>query len=210
MQNGRRITDEEMLDVVTMVYAGLNGKKIAALMQGKNCNAISLSGVDGNVIAATKRPVGEVDFGFVGDIDPEGVNTDFLSILLEQKVVPVLNAITHDRNGTLLNTNADTIATTVAAALTSRYSVELLLLTDRPGVLANPNDSTSLFSELHPSQVSALIDEGTISGGMIPKIENALGAIRCGVSAVRIGDGEMLESDRAGTRIIGQNGEQEL
>lgn len=210
MQDGRRITDEAMLDVVTMVYAGLNGKKIAALMQGKNCNAISLSGVDGNLLAATKRPVGAIDFGFVGDIEPEGVNTSFLSLLLEQDIVPVLNAITHDTSGTLLNTNADTIATTVAAALTSRYSVELLLLTDRPGVLANPNDSASLFSELHSSQVSELIDDGTIAGGMIPKIENALAAIRCGVSAVRIGDGEMLESDSAGTRIIGLSGGQEL
>lgn len=201
MWNGRRITDGKMLDVVTMVYAGLNGKNLVARMQAQGRNAISLSGVDGNLLTAVRRPVGEIDFGFVGDITPNDVNIGFLQSLLAQGIVPVINAVTHDGKGSLLNTNADTIAVTVAAALSIHYTVELLLITDRPGVLADPDDPSSVLTELDPQSIALLMADGTIAGGMMPKIDGSLVALKGGVASVRIGNEEMLVSEREGTAI---------
>ena len=133
----------------------------------------------GNLLSATKRPVRDVDFGFVGDITPENVNLDLLQLLIDNKIVPVINAITHDQKGTLLNTNADTIATTLASALATLYAVDLLFVTDKPGVLADPNDPTSFYQELHKGSIIDLFNNGTITGGMMPKLENAITATHC-------------------------------
>ena len=209
MHKGRRITNRLMLDVVTMVYAGLNAKQLVAMMQKRNCNALSLSGADGNLLSATKRPAGEVDFGLVGDITPKSVRTDLLKLLLHEEIVPVINAITHDGNGGLLNTNADTIATTIASALAEHFVVDLLFLTDQPGVLGTPGEPVSLFTSLHPDKINELVESGIIGGGMMPKIENSLAALKGGVKSVRIGDEQILTSDSAGTFITLKGEEEE-
>ena len=201
MFQGRRITDAATLDLVVMVYAGLNGKRVTAELQARGCNALSLSGVDGNLLAATKRPVGEVDFGFVGDVIPEGVNVSLIRSLLDSGYVPVLNAITHDTAGLLLNTNADTIAGTVAGRLASEGPVDLVLVLDRPGVLGNPDDDGSVIPVLKEEQIEDMKQQGTIAGGMMPKIANALAALRRGVRTVRIGDYTALRDSGSGTRI---------
>lgn len=203
MWNGRRITDAAALDVVTMVYAGLNSKRIVALLQKRGCNAVGMSGPDGNAVRGTVRPVGEVDFGFVGDITPEGIGLPVLSLLLENGYVPTLNAITHDGDGRLLNTNADTIAATVAAALAVLYNVRLLLVHDRPGVLGDVNDDGSVIDALGPVAIAKMKEEGAIAAGMLPKIDNALAALRAGVGSARIGDERILERGDCGTQIVG-------
>jgi len=202
MKEGRRITDPATLDVVTMVYAGLNAKRIVAALQARGCNAVSLSGPDGNLLSARRRPVGEIDFGFVGDVERNGVNAELLAALLNEGLVPVLNAITHDRSGTLLNTNADTIAATVAGAMSDLFDVELTFVLDRPGVLADPGRDESVLPYLTPSQVDNLKQSGAIGGGMIPKIDNAVTALSNGVAAVRICGAEGLGDPNSGTKIL--------
>lgn len=202
MWNGRRITDAATLDLVTMVYAGLNSKRIVALLQKRGCNAVGMSGADGDIVRGAKRPVGDVDFGFVGDIAVEGIGAATLALLLENGYVPVLNAITHDGDGQLLNTNADTIAATVAAALARFYRVDLLFVHNRPGVLGDVNNDGSVIRSLHPAGIAEMKEAGTIASGMLPKIDNALAALRCGVESVRIGDEQILEGQDRGTRII--------
>ena len=189
MIQGRRVTDEETLKVVTMVYAGWCNKTITALLQANGCNAIGLTGADGNAICARRRtPVdvdGQmVDYGFVGDVKPEGVNTVFLKSLLEQGIVPVLCAINHDSQGNLLNTNADTIASSVAIALGE--GTRLIYCFEKDGVLADKDDDSSVIPHISEKDFTRLKAEGVIADGMIPKLQNAFKAINAGVSSVVI------------------------
>ena len=189
MIQGRRVTDEETLKVVTMVYAGWCNKTITALLQANGCNAIGLTGADGNAICARRRPPVDidgqmVDYGFVGDVKPEGVNTTFLKSLLEQGIVPVLCAINHDSQGKLLNTNADTIASSVAIALGE--GTRLIYCFEKDGVLADKDDDSSIIPHISEKDFTRLKAEGVIANGMIPKLQNAFKAINAGVSSVII------------------------
>ena len=183
---GRRVTDAPTLELVTMVYGGLINKNITARLQALNCKAIGLTGADGNIIAAKKRPVKDIDYGHVGDVNANGVNASLLSTLLNAGLVPVLAPLTHDSEGHLLNTNADTIAQEVAKALAATHHVQLIYCFEKAGVLTDPNDDTSVIHSIHEDQFRQLVQEGTISGGMIPKLENAFAAIHKGVTQVII------------------------
>lgn len=186
MVQGRRITDAATLDVVTMFYAGKTNKQLVAALQAAGTNALGLSGADGNVIRAVKRPVKAIDYGFVGDL-PEGcVDAALLGTLLEAGLTPVLCAITHDGLGQLLNTNADTIASTVARALAAPYEVELHFCFEKDGVLADINDEASVIPQIQPAQYAHLKAEGVIAAGMIPKLDNAFEALEAGVEKVVI------------------------
>jgi len=201
MVGGRRITDAETLRVVTMVYAGLVNKNIVAQLQARRCNALGLTGADLNLIQAHRRPVTPegIDFGFVGDVD--SADGKRLLQLLQTGITPVIAPLTHDGQGHLLNTNADTMAqtaaTALAAALTAKgngeadstesvASVNLTFCFELPGVLRDAKDTSSLIPHLCQTDFHALVADGTIAGGMIPKLENAFAAIRTGVSSVRI------------------------
>ncbi|MBL7692066.1 MAG: acetylglutamate kinase [Flavipsychrobacter sp.] len=201
---GRRTTDQPTLDLVTMVYAGLINKTIVAKLQSMRCNAIGLSGADGNVIQASKRPVASIDYGYVGDIHGTGINTKTISSLIEAGLTPVFCAITHDGNGTLLNTNADTIANELAAAMATTTTTRLIYCFEKKGLLADIADETSVIRQITPANHAQLIETGTVSGGMIPKIENAMKAISNGVSSVAIGHADdlmQLIDGTAGTQI---------
>lgn len=197
--NGRRITDTATLDLVTMVYAGLVNKKIVAGLQAQQCNAIGLSGCDADIIRATKRPVKDVDFGFVGDVMATGVRTDVLDNLLQAGLTPVLAPLTHDGQGNLLNTNADTIAQEVARAFATHYAVSLIYSFEKPGVLRDVTDNASVISAIHETAFQELVADGTIAAGMIPKLENAFSAIRHGVKKVIIGSADDLAALINGT-----------
>lgn len=184
MVNGRRITDAPMLEVVTMVYGGLVNKNIVAQLQARGVNAIGLTGADMDVIHSHRRPVKDVDYGFVGDV--ERVNADRLQALLDAGATPVLAPLTHDGAGTMLNTNADTIASVAAQALAAYYDVTLIYSFEKPGVLRDPDDDTSVITHITRTDFDHYVADGTISGGMIPKIENALGAVSAGVRRVII------------------------
>lgn len=184
MVEGRRITDEAMLEVVTMVYGGLVSKNIVAELQARGINATGLAGCDMNIIESVKRPVKDVDYGFVGDV--KQVNTAPLSMLIDNNIVPVIAPLTHDHQGTILNTNADTIAATVAKALAKNYDVTLTYCFEMPGVMKDPDDSTSVIPSINKSSYSKLKEQGIISGGMIPKLDNAFDALEQGVSRVII------------------------
>ena len=185
MVGGRRITDASMLEVVTMVYGGLVNKNVVARLQAEGVSAIGLTGADGNVIRSHKRPLKDgVDFGFVGDVDC--VDHQALSQLIEQGMVPVLAPLTHDGEGHLLNTNADTIASEAAKALANVYDVTLIFSFEKKGVLRNPDDDDSVIPVITRTDFEHYRADGTISGGMLPKIENALSAIDAGVSRVII------------------------
>ncbi|MBA5792668.1 acetylglutamate kinase [Flavobacterium sp. xlx-214] len=201
MVKGRRVTDAAMLQVVTMVYAGLTNKTLIAKLQGLGVNALGLTGADGNVIVASKRPVLEVDFGFVGDITEENVNTDFLISLINQDIVPVFSAITHDGQGQLFNTNADTIASTLAIALASMYHVRLIYCFEKKGVLKDINNEHSVISLINEANFEELIAQQIIADGMIPKITNSLQATKKGVEQVVIKNANDLLDDSAGTII---------
>lgn len=201
MVKGRRITDAEMLKVVTMVYAGLTNKTIVAKLQGLNDNAIGLTGADGNVIVAEKRPVFEVDYGFVGDIFEENINTEFLCDLLDKKFLPVFSAITHDGQGQLFNTNADTIASTIAIALASFYQVDLIYSFEKKGVLKDINDENSVIHSINELNFNNFVEQKIIADGMIPKITNALQAVNKGVSQVIIKNANDLLNPLAGTIV---------
>ncbi|MBB5635395.1 acetylglutamate kinase [Pedobacter cryoconitis] len=203
--DGRRITDIETLRVVTMVYGGLINKNMVAQLQARGCNAIGLSGADGNVIRAVKRPVKEIDFGFVGDLDENSVSVTTLDSLLKSQLVPVLCAITHDGESQLLNTNADTIASAVAVAMSSVYETRLVYCFEKKGVLKDVEDENSLVTEIKREDFERLQTEGIVSGGMIPKLHNAFEAIRQGVKAVYIGKADELpqiDTLGFGTRLI--------
>jgi len=189
--NGRRITDEAAIDLVTMVYAGLINKKLTAQLQKHNCNAIGLTGADGNILKATKRPVKEIDYGFAGDIEAADVNVEFLSLLLRQNMVPVLAPLTH-ANGEMLNTNADTIASATAIAMSTHFDIKLILCSEKKGILRSLDDDNSLIAHLDEAAYIKLKDEGIFTGGMLPKLENTFAALYAGVKEVWIGDAENL------------------
>ncbi|MNJ97293.1 Acetylglutamate kinase [compost metagenome] len=205
MVEGRRITDIETLRVVTMVYAGLINKNMVAQLQAKGCNAIGLTGADGNIIKAVKRPVKDIDYGFVGDLDASSVSSKTLASLLDAGLVPVLCAITHDGQTQLLNTNADTIASAVAVAMSDLYETSLIYCFEKRGVMRDIDDDSSLVTEIKMEQFDTLKSEGVVSGGMIPKLHNAFEAIKSGVSAVYIGKADELpqiNGNNFGTRLI--------
>ncbi len=233
MIEGRRVTDEAALKVVTMVYAGWCSKNITALLQAEGCNAIGLSGADGNAIKARKRPpvhiesLGkEIDYGYVGDVTGDSVNAGFIYTLLERGIVPVFNAINHDGAGNLLNTNADTIASSVATAMANyRYrsprevccrceecthcsddgrlthETELIYCFEKDGVLYDKDDDSSVISEISRSRFEELKKEGIVADGMIPKLANAFKAIDSGVARVVIKHARNLLNDK-GTVLI--------
>lgn len=184
MVNGRRITDRSMLDVVTMVYGGLVNKNVVARLQACGVNALGLTGADIDVIRSHKRPVKDVDYGFVGDV--ERADGDKLMTLIEAGIVPVMAPLTHDGQGNLLNTNADTIAAETAKALAKHYDVTLIYSFEKAGVLRDADDDGSVIPTITRSDFDRYVADGVISGGMIPKIENALAAIAAGVSRVNI------------------------
>lgn len=185
MVNGRRITDDEMLEVVTMVYGGLVNKQLVARLQAEGQNAIGLTGADANSILSHKRPLKDgVDFGFVGDVD--AVDGQVLAALINNGMVPVVAPLTHDGQGHLLNTNADTMAGEVAKALARHYDVTLMFSFEKKGVLSNPDDDDSVIPEITRTLFNQYVSEGIINGGMIPKVENALSAVDAGVSKVII------------------------
>lgn len=205
MVEGRRITDIETLRVVTMVYAGLINKNMVAQLQAKGCNAIGLTGADGNMIKAVKRPVKDIDYGFVGDLDAASVSSGMLDSLLNAGLVPVFCAITHDGQSQLLNTNADTIASAVAVAMSSLYETSLIYCFEKRGVMRDIEDDNSLVTEIRMDEFDTLKAEGVVSGGMIPKLYNAFEAIKSGVAAVYIGKADELpqiNGSSFGTRLI--------
>jgi acetylglutamate kinase len=183
---GRRITDAATLDIVTMFYAGKTNKQIVALLQEQGVNALGLSGADGNAILATKRPVRTIDYGFVGDLNEHSINSRLVEQLLEAGLTPVFCAITHDGHGQLLNTNADTIASTLARALVGSYAVELHFCFEKDGVLTDINDESSVIPRITPEQYRALKAEGVIAAGMVPKLDYAFAALEAGVATVVI------------------------
>jgi len=195
--NGRRITDAATLDVVTMVYGGLVNKQIVAGLQALNCNAIGLTGADGNVIKATKRPVKEIDYGFVGDVKNDGVNVKLLSSLLNQQVVPVFAPLTH-AEGSMLNTNADTIASVLAVALSNDFGVRLIFCFEKKGVLRDVNDNASVITHLPKKLYRELLAQQVFADGILPKLENAYQAIDAGVKEVLIGEAADLVKNTSG------------
>jgi acetylglutamate kinase len=195
MIDGRRITDAETLDLITMVYAGKINKSIVAQLQSIGCNSIGFTGADGNTISSKKRPVSTVDYGFVGDV--KNVETSTLKLLLDQEICPVFCAITHDKNGQLLNTNADTIASELAIAFYSQFEVELYFCFEKKGVLKDVNDDTSVIETITKSSYQKLVDAQLIFSGMLPKLNNCFYALDHRVSKVCIGSPEMLLNPEA-------------
>jgi acetylglutamate kinase len=190
MVEGRRITDAETLNIITMVYAGKINKNIVASLQSNHCNAIGLSGADGNAILAHKRIQSSIDYGFAGDIDK--VNTHFFKALLQEGLSPVIAPLTHDGNGQLLNTNADTMAQEIARALCKTFETVLIYSFEKAGVLLDIKDEKSVISQLTAIDYYELKSNGVISEGMIPKLDNAFKALENGISKVIIGKAEDL------------------
>lgn len=184
--DGRRITDKATLDIVTMVYAGRINKNLVAKLQSFDCNAIGFSGADGNVIKAEKRQHPEIDFGFVGDIDEKSINHELIINMINLGLVPVFSAITHDKKGNLFNTNADTIAGTIAQALSKHFDTELLFCFDKNGVLENIEDENSNLKTINKQEFSELKSEGKLHKGILPKLENAFRAKENGVQKVAL------------------------
>lgn len=202
MIDGRRITDAETLKVVTMVYAGFINKNIVASLQSKGCNAFGMTGADGNMIFAHKRVHPEIDYGFAGDVD--AINTTLINALLQQNISLVCAPVTHDGNGNLLNTNADTIAQELAKALGSFYDVSLIYCFEKNGVLADAADDNSVIPVIDPGSFQQMKNDGIISEGMIPKLQNAFAAIDAGVGSVSIGHAanlNLLVRNESGTLI---------
>lgn len=200
--DGRRITDAETLKIVTMVYAGYINKNIVAQLQSNGCNAIGLTGADGNAVLAHKRIHPTMDYGFVGDVD--AINSSLLKILLQENLTPVLSPITHDSKGQLLNTNADTIAQETAKALGTFYNIELIYSFEKKGVLLDVNNENSVIKKINAAYYSELKSEGRIFAGMIPKLDNAFLALNNGVKKVIIGKAEEIReliSGEKGTSI---------
>jgi acetylglutamate kinase len=193
MINGRRVTDEATVEVVTMVYAGLLNKKIVAQLQQFNCNALGLSGADANCILAHKRIVKDLDYGFAGDVD--AINSEIIDMLLQKNVTPVFCAITHDKKGQLLNTNADTIVSEIAIGMSKLYDTELNFVFELKGVLKNIEDKNSVISHINPATYKELIDAGIIADGMLPKVHNCFNALERGVWKVKIGDASLVKNN---------------
>jgi len=196
---GRRVTDSDMLEVVTMVYGGLVNKRIVAALEARGECALGITGADCGVIIAHRRHATPVDYGFVGDIDR--VDAERLMTILDAGITPVIAPLSFDGHTTLLNTNADTIAASTARALAALCDVTLVYCFEKAGVLTNPDDESTVIPEIHRADFRGLVDAGTISGGMIPKIENALGAVEAGVKRVVITSASSLALD-SGTTIL--------
>lgn len=186
MIDGRRVTDAATLDVVTMVYAGLINKRIVSKLQAIGVDAIGLSGADAGLVTATRRNPIPVDYGFVGDLDPLDVNETVLTMLLKQNMTPVVCAIMHDGNGSLLNCNADSVASAIAVAASRVAPVDLIYCFEKPGVLTDADDESSLIQTIDTESYADLLKRGVVTKGMIPKIDNSMKALRAGVSGVYI------------------------
>ncbi|MBB4037182.1 acetylglutamate kinase [Dysgonomonas hofstadii] len=200
MVNGRRITDKATLEVVTMVYGGLVNKNIVAGLQALGVNALGLTGTDLNIIRSEKRPVKDIDYGFVGDV--KEVNGEMLSNLISLGIVPVLAPLTHDKQGNILNTNADTIAGETAKGLAQKFDVELVYCFEKKGVLMDENDDDSVIPVLRKADFEKLIAEKVIQGGMIPKLENAFEALDAGVKKVIITEASQIGKETGTTVMI--------
>lgn len=190
--NGRRVTDAKSLELITMVYGGLVNKNIVAELQGIDCNAIGLSGADANIIKAHKRPVKETDFGFVGDID--FINSEAIHKIIKTQWTPVFCAISHNKKGQLLNTNADTIASEIAIAMSKTHETTLYYCFEKNGVLMDVNNDASVVKHIDSKVYKELLSNGIIADGMLPKLENCFNALQKGVSKVCIGNIGMLET----------------
>jgi acetylglutamate kinase len=205
MVDGRRITDIQTLQVVTMVYAGLINKNIVAQLQAHGCNAIGLTGADGDFIRTRQRPVKEIDFGYVGDIQEGSVAAGNIRRLIDAGFIPVFSAITHNGESQLLNTNADTIASAIAVAMSGFFETQLIYCFEKKGVLRDVVDEQSVIDHISREQYNGLKAKGTITEGMIPKLDNAFDAIAAGVESVTIGDArdlDLLSKDGTfGTRL---------
>ncbi|WP_224491162.1 acetylglutamate kinase [Robertkochia flava] len=200
MHQGRRITCEDTLKVITMVYAGYVNKNITASLQAWGCNAIGISGADLNIITAVKRTVKEIDYGYAGDVSQ--VNTQQLNLLLQAGITPVCCAVTHDGKGQLLNTNADTIAASLATALSEHWNTRLFYCFEKNGVLMDVNAEDSVIPEINPGYFEELRQKGVIADGMLPKLHNAFSALENGVSEVFIGSHQMIQNTTAANTKI--------
>jgi len=204
-EGGRRITDAATLELVTMVYAGLINKQLVAKLQAHQCNALGLCGADANIILASKRPVNSIDYGFVGDIAEEGVDANTIKGLLDLDLSLVIAPLTHNGNGDLLNTNADTIAGELARALCVHREVRLIYCFEKRGVLSNPDEDTSVIPQIDQKLFLQLMADGSVQKGMIPKLNNALQARHHGVQHISIGHAEDLQDmmiGEKGTKIL--------
>lgn len=190
--DGRRITDDATIDLVTMVYGGLINKKMVAQLQQNGCNAIGLTGADANSIPARKRPVKEIDYGWVGDIDAEKINTTLIHQLLEANIAPIFAPLTHDEQGHILNTNADTIASAIAINLSKIFSVRLIYCFEKKGILENIEDENSVITTIDKSSYAELKAANKLFAGILPKLDNAFAAIDSGVKEVLIGHADDL------------------
>lgn len=199
MVDGRRITDEAMLEVVTMVYGGLVNKRIVAGLQAFGIDAVGLTGADMNIVLSDKRKVSIVDYGWVGDV--KRVNAEAVATLIESGCCPVVAPLTHDGCGHMLNTNADTMAGEMAKAMAAHYDVTLMFCFEKPGVLADENDDSSLIPTITPAVLDDLKRRGVVSGGMIPKLDNAIACVSAGVESVVITQADRIADPYAGTKI---------
>ena len=199
LNNGRRITDAATLDIITMVYAGKINKRIVSKLQALSCDSIGICGADGNAYMSSKRKVEELDFGFVGDITQ--INKSFFKKLLKNNIIPVCCAVSHDGNGQLLNTNADTIASEIASALSENFEVELTYCFEKKGVLENIGDLNSVIPIINTEKYEELKNKGLIQEGMLPKLHNCYQALSKGVKEVRIGSFNIL-SDNKHSKIV--------
>ena len=200
---GRRVTDEATLEVVTMVYGGLINRQLTARLQALGCNAIGLTGADANILPAVKRPVQEVDFGWVGDIQVDKIDTNHLQLFLNQGLTPVFAPLTHDGEGHLLNTNADTIAAVIAGALAAAYRVRLLFCFEKKGILENPDDEWSVVPALNQAAYLELQKNAAVSGGILPKLDNAFMAAQNSVERVVIGHANDIRANALGEKSVG-------
>ncbi|MCP9199819.1 acetylglutamate kinase [Gramella sp. GC03-9] len=200
MIDGRRITDKDSMEVITMVYGGLLNKNIVGRLQSKKQNAIGLCGADGNVLISKRRPVKEIDYGFVGDV--EKVNTKFINSLLEQGIVPVFSAISSTEDGVLLNTNGDSVASEIAIAMSELFQTKLYFCSEKKGVLKDINDENSVISEIDSEKYTKLVASKVITDGMLPKLHNCFQAIERGVDSVLLGDSGLLKRNATHTKII--------
>lgn len=203
--DGRRITDDDTIDLVTMVYAGLVNKKMVAQLQALQCNAMGITGADGNLLPAFKRPVKEIDYGWVGDIKVENIPADRWQLLISHGIVPVLAPLTHDAEGHMLNTNADTMAASIAVALSPYYNTRLIYCFEKKGVLEFVEDDHSVIRNMSKSTYAQLKSDQKLFAGILPKLDNAFAAIDAGVKEVLIGHAHDLlqntSSNTTGTLI---------
>ena len=200
MIDGRRITDANAMQVITMVYGGLINKNIVAGLQKLGSNAIGLCGADGKCIVSKKRPIKEVDYGFVGDI--ESINTVFIASILEQGIIPVFSAISYSEEGELFNTNADSVAAEIAIAMCDDYETELYYCFEKKGVLADTTDDESVIGILNTEKYHVLLEDNAISDGMLPKLHNSFQALENGVSSIYLGDSKLLQQNSIHTKIV--------